>query len=48
MTSRVSDRRARETARVSHAVGKEGKLKQRMTLPGVVGGWAEKSRPSTC
>jgi len=26
----VSERRARETARVSHAVGKEGKLKQRM------------------
>ena len=37
----VSERRARETARVSHAVGKEGKLKQRMTVPGVVGGWAD-------
>src|SRR3982075_2383964 len=37
----VSDRRARETARVSHAVGKEGKLKQRMTVPGVIGGWAD-------
>ena len=34
-TSRlVSERRARETARVSHAVGKEGKLKQRMTRAG--------------
>src|SRR5690349_6593235 len=37
----MSERRARETARVSHAVGKEGKLKQRMTVPGVVGGWAD-------
>src|ERR1700730_11860699 len=37
----VSDRRARETTRVSRSVGKEGKLKQRMTVPGVVGGWAE-------
>jgi len=37
----VSERRARETARVSLAVGKEGKLKQRMTVPGVVGGWAD-------
>src|SRR5579863_4960628 len=37
----VSERRARETARVSHAVGKEGKLKQRMKVPGVVGGWAD-------
>src|SRR5262249_23710604 len=31
----VSERRARETARVSRAVGKEGKLKQRMSVPGV-------------
>ena len=30
----VSERRARETARVSRAVGKEGKLKQRMTRAG--------------
>src|SRR5918911_1933257 len=37
----VSDRRAQETRRVSRAVGKEGKLKQRMTVPGVVGGWAD-------
>ena len=37
----VSERRARETARVSHAVGKEGKLRQRMTVPGAVGGWAD-------
>jgi len=36
----VSERRARETARVSHAVGKEGKLKQRMVVPGAIGGWA--------
>ena len=32
-----SDRRARETVRVSTAVGKEGKLKQRMNVPG--GSW---------
>src|SRR5258706_365348 len=37
----VSDRRASESARVSRAVGKEGKLKQRMTVPGAVGGWAD-------
>src|SRR5689334_20340242 len=37
----VSERRARETARVSHAVGKEGKLKQRMVVPGAVGGWSD-------
>src|SRR5690349_21808663 len=37
----VTDRRARETARLSRAVGKEGKLKQRMTVPGAVGGWAD-------
>src|SRR5881396_2211322 len=37
----VSERRARETARVSLAVGKEGKLKQRMTVAGLTGGWAD-------
>jgi HAMP domain-containing protein/signal transduction histidine kinase/DNA-binding response OmpR family regulator len=37
----VSERRSREAARVSHAVGKEGKLKQRMTVPRAVGGWAD-------
>jgi HAMP domain-containing protein/signal transduction histidine kinase/DNA-binding response OmpR family regulator len=37
----VSERRALEAARVSHAVGKEGKLKQRMRVPGAVGGWAD-------
>jgi len=37
----VSERRARETTRVSHAVGKEGKLKQRMAVPGAIGGWAD-------
>ncbi len=36
----VSGRRAQETARVSRAVGREGKLKQRMTVAGVTGGWA--------
>ena len=33
--------RARETGRVSHVVGREGKLKQRMSVPGARGGWAE-------
>src|SRR6478609_7450896 len=37
----VSQRRAAETARVSRVVGKEGKLKQRMVVPGVIGGWAD-------
>src|ERR671932_734263 len=37
----VSERRARETSRVSTAVGKEGKLKQRMAVPGIVGGWED-------
>src|SRR4029078_13341579 len=38
----VSERRAHETARVTTAVGKEGKLKQRMTLAGLTGEWADK------
>src|SRR5690349_10788523 len=37
----ISDRRAQETARVSRAVGKEGKLRERMNVPGVAGGWAD-------
>src|ERR1041385_4960671 len=37
---KFSDRRATETSRVSRAVGKEGKLKQRMSVPEGVGGWA--------
>src|SRR5262245_34890540 len=36
----VSERRAQETARVSRAVGKEGKLRQRMVVPDARGGWA--------
>ena len=35
---RLSD----ETARVCRVVGKEGKLKQRMSVPGAKGGWANK------
>jgi HAMP domain-containing protein/signal transduction histidine kinase/DNA-binding response OmpR family regulator len=34
------DRIAREVTRLSVAVGKEGRLKQRMSVPGAVGGWA--------
>src|SRR5262250_3419168 len=34
-----SDRRARETVRVSKVVGKEGKLRERMNVPEGLGGW---------
>jgi HAMP domain-containing protein/CheY-like chemotaxis protein/signal transduction histidine kinase len=37
----VSARRSDEIARVSRVVGKEGKLKQRMNVPGAIGGWAD-------
>jgi HAMP domain-containing protein len=37
----LNDRRVRENQRVCQAVGKEGKLKQRMRVPGVAGAWAE-------
>src|SRR5438128_12332931 len=37
-----NQRLSRETARVSRAVGKEGKLKQRLSVPGAKGGWANK------
>ena len=33
---------AAEVARLSASVGKEGRLKQRMSLPGSLGGWATK------
>jgi len=36
------DRIAREVARLSVSVGKEGRIKQRISVPGSVGGWAEK------
>ncbi|MEI8378922.1 MAG: HAMP domain-containing protein [Planctomycetota bacterium] len=35
-----SQRVSEEIARLSTAVGKEGRLKQRMSLPGAIGGWA--------
>jgi methyl-accepting chemotaxis protein len=34
------DRITREVTRLSTAVGKEGRLKQRMSVPGAIGGWA--------
>jgi len=37
----VSERRATEITRICRVVGKEGKLKQRMNVPGAVGGWAD-------
>jgi HAMP domain-containing protein/signal transduction histidine kinase/CheY-like chemotaxis protein len=39
----VSARRSAETARVCHVVGKEGKLKERMRVPGALGGWADET-----
>jgi methyl-accepting chemotaxis protein len=36
------DRITREITRLSTAVGKEGRLRQRMSVPGAIGGWAEK------
>ncbi|HEX4422657.1 MAG TPA: HAMP domain-containing protein, partial [Kofleriaceae bacterium] len=37
----VNARRSAEIARICRVVGKEGKLKQRMSVPGGVGGWAD-------
>ena len=37
----LNDRRFRENQRVCQAVGKEGKLKQRMSVPGAAGAWAD-------
>src|SRR5438477_12276740 len=37
----LNDRRVRENRRVCQAVGKEGKLRQRMSVPGVAGAWAD-------
>src|SRR6187551_2286640 len=42
--SSVSARRSAEIARACRVVGKEGKLKQRMSVPGAVGGWADEIR----
>ncbi|MCE9552010.1 MAG: HAMP domain-containing protein [Planctomycetes bacterium] len=36
------DRISQEVARLSVSVGKEGRLKQRMSVPGAIGGWATK------
>jgi len=40
----VSARRSTEIARVCRVVGKEGKLKQRMSVPGALGGWADETQ----
>ena len=37
----ISARRASETRRICRVVGKEGKLKQRFSLAGLSGGWAD-------
>jgi hypothetical protein len=36
------DRITREVTRLSVTVGKEGRLRQRMSVPGAIGGWAAK------
>jgi HAMP domain-containing protein len=35
-----ADRISREVGRISDSVGKDGRLKQRMSLPGGIGGWS--------
>ena len=37
----ISERRATEMSRVCRVVGREGKLTQRVTVPGAMGGWAD-------
>jgi HAMP domain-containing protein/CheY-like chemotaxis protein len=37
----MNERRSNEISRVSVAVGKNGRLSQRISVPGAVGGWAE-------
>ncbi|MCC6797304.1 MAG: HAMP domain-containing protein [Candidatus Hydrogenedentes bacterium] len=37
----ASERRSNEVARICRVVGKEGKLKQRISMPGVIGTWAD-------
>ena len=37
----IAERRSLESVRVSRVVGKEGRLKQRMDVPGAIGGWAD-------
>src|SRR5579862_8895230 len=37
----VSARRADETTRICRVVGKEGRLRQRITVPGITGGWSD-------
>src|SRR4030095_7481565 len=37
----VSQRRSEEIVRISRVVGKEGRLRQRLSGPGVYGGWAD-------
>jgi methyl-accepting chemotaxis protein len=36
------DRLSHETERLSRAIGREGRLTQRMSVPGAIGGWAAK------
>src|SRR6266481_5806644 len=36
------ERLSREVERLSRIVGREGRLQQRMSIPGAIGGWADK------
>ena len=37
----LNERSTQEVERIANVVGKEGKLKERMRVPGAVGGWAD-------
>src|SRR5262245_37522810 len=39
--AQLNDRRVNENRRVCQAVGKQGKLRQRMSVPGAAGAWAD-------
>src|SRR5262252_6558023 len=41
-TISLEDRLSREMERLSRTVGREGRLKERMSVPGAIGGWAAK------
>ncbi|MDM7916312.1 MAG: HAMP domain-containing protein, partial [Candidatus Eisenbacteria bacterium] len=37
----MSERRGREMARITTTVGREGRLRARLSVPGLTGGWAD-------
>jgi hypothetical protein len=42
MDGQIEDRLSREVERLGRTVGREGRLKQRMSVPGAIAGWAAK------